>query len=225
MVSGQMASTNWAGYVVHSSNVTAISASWTVPEVQCANTAATNTISHGEAVWIGFDGLGINWIPEQLGSLSYCFNGSPNYWAWEQDQTHGSSHTGHATTAFEDTFAGDHMTAYISYLGKNTFRLSIADARTGANRTYTAMIPNAPRASAEWIVEVPYNLNTGQQLKLAKFQPVNFTDCGVAVNNVAGSITQNNAQTLNMVDNTGNIIAAPQDLNQAGTSFQVAEVG
>jgi hypothetical protein len=102
--------------------------------------------------------------------------------------------------------------------------LSIADAQTDLGRTYTVFIPNAPRASAEWIVETFYNINTANQVTLPKFQPITFTDCTAAVNNVAGSILQNNTEPISMTDSNGNAIAAPQGLNQAGTSFEVAEL-
>lgn len=208
---------------MQTNGVTAISASWVVPAVQCNFAGYTsNQISEGIAVWVGFDGIG-NVIPEQVGSMSFCLNGSPSYWAWEDDQTHGTGNTAGALAAFGDTSAGDQMTASIAYLGNNEFQLIIKDLTADRSRAYTAIINNAPRASAEWIVEAFYNMNTGKQATLPGFQPITFTDCAAAVNGVSGSITQNNAQPLNMVDSNGNIIVTAENLNQAGTSIQVAE--
>jgi len=214
-VSGQLTSTNWAGYLIQATGVTGISASWTVPEVQCSNTAGTSTVAKGESIWIGIDGTG-KANPEQVGTDSVCYNGSPSYAAWIEDPT-----LSHAMVSFPDTSYDDHITASIAYLGNNQFRFNIADAQTGNSRTYTVIVPNAARASAEWIVELPYNTNTGKQLTLADFQSVTFTDCTAAVNNVPGSILQNNAQPLNLIDNKGNIVITTQNLNSAGTSFQV----
>jgi hypothetical protein len=73
-------------------------------------------------------------------------------------------------------------------------------------------------------VEAFTNLNTGKQVTVPKFQPVTFSDCSAAVNDVVSSITQLSGQSISMTDNNGKIIVAPQGLNQAGTSFQVAEV-
>jgi len=221
---GQLNTTNWAGYAINSSGITEINGSWTVPEIQCS-VSNTNVVSQGVSVWIGLDGLsGAAAIPEQVGTNSFCRNGTPVYYAWEEDPTLGPSNTNSAAQAFPGTSYGDHMTGSITYLGNSYFRLSIADAQTDLGRTYVVSIPNAPRASAEWIVETFHNINTGNQVTLPKFQPITFTDCSAAVNNVAGSILQNNAEPISITDSNGNTIAAPQGLNQAGTSFEVAEL-
>jgi len=221
---GQLNTTNWAGYAINSSGITEINGSWTVPEIQCS-VGNTNVVSQGVSVWIGLDGLsGAAAIPEQVGTNSFCRNGIPVYYAWEEDPTLGPSNTNSAAQAFPGTSYGDHMTGSITYLGNSYFRLSIADAQTDLGRTYVVSIPNAPRASAEWIVETFHNINTGNQVTLPKFQPITFTDCSAAVNNVAGSILQNNAEPISITDSNGNTIAAPQGLNQAGTSFEVAEL-
>ena len=221
---GQLNTTNWAGYAINSSGITEINGSWTVPEIQCS-VSNSNVVSQGVSVWIGLDGLsGAAAIPEQVGTNSFCRNGTPVYYAWEEDPTLGPSNTNSAAQAFPGTSYGDHMTGSITYLGNSYFRLSIADAQTDLGRTYVVSIPNAPRASAEWIVETFHNINTGNQVTLPKFQPITFTDCSAAVNNVAGSILQNNAEPISITDSNGNTIAAPQGLNQAGTSFEVAEL-
>lgn len=221
--SGQTTSTNWAGYAVNSTGITAISASWSIPTIHCGpSQGSANTVSEGVAIWIGFDGLsGV--IPEQLGTDAVCYNGSPLYYAWEEDPTL----TGGALSAFADTelSGGDHITASISYLGNNQIQLNIKDTTQSVSRTYNVVAKNAPRASAEWIVEVAYNINTGKLWTLPTFQPITFSDCSAAVNNVPGSLTQKNTESISMIDSNGNTIAAPQDMNQAGTSFQVAQVG
>ena len=215
-----MTSTNWAGYVINSNGITAISASWTIPEIQCTG-GATQSVSAAVAVWIGIDGLGTA-IPEQVGTNGVCLNGAPIYVAWEEDPSLASRG---ARSAFgNELSAGDHITSFISFLGKSEFQLSIKDTTTGDSHTFTIMIPNTARASAEWIVEAPSTTVAMTLLTMPKFSPVTFSDCSAAVNNVSGSILQNNAQSWSMVDSNGNILVAPQGLNQAGTSFQVDEV-
>jgi hypothetical protein len=216
----QQTSTNWAGYTITSNDVTGISASWTVPAVQCTVTGATNQWTQGLSVWIGLDGWNNNGIPEQIGTDSDCYNSSPTYYAWEEDPTIN----GGALTALADTEAGDHITASIAYLGSNQFQLSIKDATQGDSRTYTVIIRGAQRGSAEWIVEAWKNLNTGKQATLPNFHPITFSACSASVNNTAGSIIQLNGEPLNMVDKNNNTIVTAQGLNQAGTSFSVTEV-
>lgn len=221
-------STNWAGYAINTTGVTAISASWLIPNIQCGTTGSAYPLSAGISVWIGFDGLtGTAMIPEQLGTNSFCYNGSPYYQAWEEDPSLSSnSATNTQRWVFgSELSGGDHITASIAYLGNNQFQLSIKDITTGDSRTFNAIIHNAPRASAEWIVEDPWYTRTGSLLPLpTPFQPVTFSGCSAAVNNVEGSLIQNNASPINMVDNNGNVIVTTQALNQAGTSFEVSEV-
>ena len=223
---GQITSTNWAGYAVNSTGITDISASWIVPEVQCGNTIGGNQVNQGVAIWIRFDGItGTALVPEQVGTESVCYNGSAYYFAFEEDSTIGPRTANHAETVpfGQEISAGERITASIAYLGNNQFRITIADPQAGDSKTWDGIfIPNAPRTSAEWIVEAFYNKNTGKQVALPESKPIAFTDCSASVNNAAGSIVQLNAEPINMVDNNGNIIAAPQSLNQAGTSFNVA---
>ena len=226
LAQGQVTSTNWVGYAVNANGVTAISASWTIPAVQCISTAGGNQVTQGLGVWIGFDGFTAGLIPEQLGTNSVCLNGSPIYVAWEEDPTTGAGKANHAVEAYPEYLsAGDRITASITYSGSNHFQLIINDAAMGGGRTYNVIIPNAPRTSAEWIVEAYVNVQTQQQVTLPVSQPITFSDCSASVNNVAGSITQNHAQTITLVGNNGKVIASPQNLNQAGTSFQVVEGG
>jgi len=173
LTQGQVISTNWVGYAVNANGVTAVSAGWTVPEVQCINTAGGNEVTQGLGVWIGFDGFTAGLIPEQLGTNSVCVNGSPHYIAWEEDPTTGAGKSNHSVLAYrEELSAGDRITASITYSGSNHFQLMIDDAAMGGSRTYNVIIPNAPRTSAEWIVEAFVNVQTQQQVTLPISQPI-----------------------------------------------------
>jgi hypothetical protein len=210
----QQTSTNWAGYAITANDVTGVIASWVVPAVQCTITGPTNTLTQGIATWIGLDGWNNNGIPEQIGTMSYCWNGSPTYWSWEEDPSISSSATNHALQAIPDTSAGDLITASISYLGNSEYQLSLKDSTSDESRTFTVIIHNAPRSSAEWILEAFSDINTGKQMTLPTFQPFTFSDCSASVNNAAGSITKLNGQPINMVDSKNNTIATTQGLNQ-----------
>jgi hypothetical protein len=224
--SASQTSTNWAGYMIRANGVTGVSASWTIPSISsCVSTVGGTEVTQGISVWIGFDGWYSNAIPEQIGSTSECYNGSPAYYSWEEDPTIGVGEANHEMIAIREALsAGDHIAASIEYEGNNLFQLKIADSDVSQSRTFTVIIPNAPRGSVEWITETFTNTNTQSQVSLPTFQPITFNDCSASVNNVAGSIIQYNGQPINMVDNEGNILVTTQNLNQAGTSFQVAEV-
>jgi len=222
-----LSSTNWSGYIIAANGVTAVSASWVIPPVSsCVSTVGGTEVTQGISVWIGFDGWYNNAIPEQIGSTSECYNGTPFYYTWEEDPTIGVGTTSHSMIALrEELSAGDHITASIEYQGNNHFQLKIADSDVSDSRTFTVIVSNAPRGSAEWIVEAFTNINTQGQVTLPTFRPITFNDCAASVNNAAGSITHYSGQPINMVDNNGNILVSPENLNQAGNSFQVAEVG
>ena len=212
---------NWAGYVVNATAVTSINASWTIPAIQCSLTAPTTTVLAGVRVWIGFDGLGRP-IPERIGTDSFCYNSAPFYSAWEEDPTLPSG----VQTVFPGSqlTAGDRIITSITYLGNNRFMLSISDTTIGDAHSFSVSVPGTARASVEWIVEDPWSAQIRNYLALPPFQSVSFNGCTAGVRNVVGSIVQNNAVSISMADNSGNVLAAPQGLNQAGTSFQVVQV-
>jgi hypothetical protein len=154
------ASLNWAGYAVLSSgdNVKAVTAAWTVPTI-AGSTATTCPDAQrtwdSNSAWVGIDGFASPTV-EQTGTSADCFYGSPQYYAWYEFYPSGSVVSSNTVTP------GDSITATVTYTGLNltgvpTFKTTLTDNTAGwtFNGPKTA-VPNAERASAEWIDESPY---------------------------------------------------------------------
>jgi hypothetical protein len=91
---------------------------------------------------------------------------------------------------------------------------------------YKRGLSGAPyRSSAEWIIEAPSSLNTGEVLPLADFRTAYFFNSQVTVNGVTGSINnahwQNDAITMQTSTPSPIIKARPSLLSTDGTSFSV----
>jgi hypothetical protein len=87
---------------------------------------------------------------------------------------------------------GDHFNASVTYTGSNRYSLFIQDTTQGWSHTHTGTLANAPRSSAEVIVEAPCCTASGGILPLADFNTVNITGSlanGSALGN-AGGVTQ-----------------------------------
>jgi hypothetical protein len=161
-------STNWSGYsVTQSGPVTHVSGSWVVP-------AVTGSPSSYSSFWVGIDGDGSNTV-EQIGTDSDIdSSGRPQYYAWFEFYPKASM-----TIRGMDIQVGDVMSATVDALGGGQFRVSMTNARTGANFTTTQRVNRARMASAEWIAEAP---SSGGVLPLANFGSVDFTSCMASIN-------------------------------------------
>jgi Peptidase A4 family len=71
-------SSNWAGIAATGDVFKAVSATYSVPSVNCSRT--TNAFAYH---WVGLDGYGDSTV-EQDGVAGYCINGAPTYFAWSE---------------------------------------------------------------------------------------------------------------------------------------------
>jgi hypothetical protein len=156
-------STNWSGYAADSGTYTSVSASWVQPAGTC--TSATRYSSF----WVGLDGFSSDSV-EQTGTDTDCVDGSPQYYGWYEMYPSDSY-------SFGDTVkAGDDITASVVYEGSNEFKLTLADSTQHWSVNTTQTLANAPRSSAEVIIEAPCCTNSGGILPLADFGTVNVSD-------------------------------------------------
>ena len=181
-------STNWSGYAATTGTYTSVSASWTEPTGTCSSRS-----SQYSSFWVGLDGYNSSSV-EQTGSEVDCSSGRPVYYAWYEMYPNPSY-------SYSNTVRpGDHFNASVTYTGSNHFSLYIADTTEGWSHTTVGTLANAPRSSAEVIVEAPCCTASGGILPLADFGTVNIT--GSAANGSAlgsaGGVTQ-----IVMVDSAG----------------------
>jgi len=215
----ESSSTNWSGYaaILNSRNinntVTAVTGTWIVPALSPTPDNAYSSI------WVGIDGYS-NGTVEQIGTEQDWINGTQQNYAWFEMYPAGA----YLIVGFP-VQVGDVITAYVRYMSRNTFQLTIYN---NTKRVY-AVIPSsytqssrALRSSAEWIVEAPSS-NTGV-LPLAHFNNATFGNCYATISLSTGAINFPfwKHDQLTMVTPTGTVKALPSNLTPNGAGFTVA---
>ena len=140
---------NWSGYADGASTTpagtfTAVSGAWTAPSVTCG---AEDQIT---VDWVGLDGM-FSGTPEQLGTLAWCYRGSPLYYTWWQMP---GRMINYPTMTVQP---GDKISASVTRSGTK-YTLTLTDATTTANSFTTKQTCAATTCqdeSAEWISERP----------------------------------------------------------------------
>jgi len=205
---------NWSGYAVTGPNdsVSDVKGSWKVPAIQGACSSQTQYSSF----WVGIDGYSSNTV-EQIGTDSDCQNGSPIYYAWYEFYPHYPYNIRIAISA------GDVISAEVSYLG-GKFTVSITDVTTQKSWNTSEKMPNAKRASAEWIIEDSGGMlpdfgtvDLGQH-----YTRVPLT-CDATVSGASGPIGSAafaaRLVEITMVASDGTIMSQPSSLSKDETSF------
>jgi hypothetical protein len=169
-------SLNWSGYAVSASDVTSVSATFTVPEV--GPPGSIGGLTPDFSAWVGIDGYTSGTV-EQTGIAGSWDDSTATatYNAWWEMYPRVSTTIRSMTIS-----AGDSITASVTYDGGGSFTLSIADNTTGQAFSATASAPVggpnvASRNSAEFIVERAATIDKGYLtiLPLATFSTEMFT--------------------------------------------------
>jgi hypothetical protein len=138
---------NWSGYADTSAThqaFTKVSGAWTTPSVTCS---AEDQITSD---WVGLDGFSSSTV-EQLGTISWCFQGTPTYFTWYEMFPAGTVEVG---TALKP---GDKIAASVTRTG-TSYVLKLTDSTTAGNNisvTKTCALATCLDTSAEWISERP----------------------------------------------------------------------
>jgi len=143
---------NWSGYADATSTkqtFTKVSGSWTTPSVTC------NAEDQITSNWVGLDGFGVknftNNTVEQLGTVSWCFQGTPIYFTWFE------MFPGNLTEVGKTLKPGDKISASVTRTG-TSYALKLTDSTTSGNNisvTKICALATCKAASAEWISERP----------------------------------------------------------------------
>jgi hypothetical protein len=203
----------WAGYSISQNfnvnlEVTAIEASWTVPQL---NASASDGYS---SAWIGIGGENDKTLI-QVGTEHDLQNGQETYSAWYE-----------TLPAFATIIAtltpspGDTITASITLTnsGSNTWTIQITDTANG--QFFTKNVDyNSTRSSGEWIVERPTINN--KISTLSDFGTVSFSNCQITANGLSGSISNFSYSKVQMINQQAIYLAATSNLGADGSSFTV----
>jgi hypothetical protein len=133
---------NWAGVAATGDTFTSVSATYSVPAVDCSVTS--NAFAYH---WIGLDGFNNSAI-EQDGVAGFCTHGEPTYSAWLEMYPAG----------IDSRFTvnpGDAIHASVSYSAvSGLYTLALTDVTTGESFSQPEACPNiCERSSAEVISE------------------------------------------------------------------------
>jgi peptidase A4-like protein len=163
-----VSSNNWSGFATYSDRFRYVSATYTVPSLNCA----ISPDGSFDSEWVGLDGYTSNTV-EQVGNYAQCSGGTPNYFAFYEMFPSPS-------VAFSGISAGDSITATVFFNGSR-WELTLADnTNNGAGFSVTQRCPSGRtcrNANAEIISEVP---NGGPpSASLADYGIVGFTHIGI----------------------------------------------
>ncbi|MHB2029126.1 MAG: G1 family glutamic endopeptidase [Acidimicrobiales bacterium] len=229
-------STNWSGYVLPTSSVvTYASAQWTVPTLNCATTANSNS-----STWVGTgDNGGAVGALLQTGVEEDCVNGvQENYGWWEIVP---------ATPNNEEAFTnfpvspGDSIKAQVYQATSGQWVTVVQDLTTGlqgimetgsswyvstiANNTLVGSVQGdasgyqyAGGFTAEWIMEDPTNATAGSLLPFSDYGTVTFSNLETSLS--SWSLPNNDA--IEIVQN-GVVLSLPSTVS--GDGFTVNYTG
>jgi hypothetical protein len=206
-------SLSWAGYIISQSfnsqrEVTAISGSWIVPQI---NASEGNGYS---SAWIGIGGQSDKTLI-QVGTEHDSAGGQTIYYAWyELLPNFLVSMNGLIISP------GDSITASLTLIDPNLnlWKIRLIDITSG--QTFTLDVNyNSSLASGEWIVERP-SINN-QISTLCDFGAIPFHNCQITLTNVVGSINNFTYSKIQMANQATQTLASTSTLSATDSSFTV----
>lgn len=198
-------STNWSGYSATGGTFTAVSGSWTVPQV-----SATSG-SGADATWVGIGGVTTHDLI-QAGTQATVTGGRVRYSAWVEMLPRSAQ----AIPFVVD--AGDDVNIAITQQADGRWLIAFQNQTTGkayqVTETYTSTL-----SSAEWVEEAP---SSGQrEVPLDNFGTVQFGAATTVKDGQPIGIVQAGGTAITMIDRTGQTLAIPSALGADGASFTV----
>ncbi len=220
LTSSSVTSTNWAGYVVSTSNdqVTDVKATWTMPSYHgsCSGTYNESLA----AFWVGIDGYYGSTTVEQTGTMMECISllgySTITYYAWYE------FYPGGLVMFSMKIHPGDSITGEVHYTSATSiFTVSLIDNTRGTSVYYSQGNVTANRSSAEWIAEAPYSSISGI-LPLADFGKVTFSNSWATISNQTHPIGSFSYTAITMWSTSGTYVkAVPGALTHKGKKFVI----
>lgn len=198
-------SSNWAGYAASGGNFTAVSGTWTVPQVAATSTAGA------DASWVGIGGERAHDLI-QAGTQATVAGGWVRYAAWVELLPQA------AQAVLLVVGPGDRITVAIGEQTVGTWLIIIQNQTTGQQYQVTETYAST-HSSAEWIEEAR---SSGRRVvPLDDFGTVHFAAADATMDGRQVSIAQANGSAITLVDRRGQALARPSALGADGASFSV----
>jgi len=217
-------SENWAGYVAYdtTAEVSCVEGSWVQPAITCALGGREDV-----AIWVGIDGVtsrtaGIDAAGSlvQIGTQAGCDAGQPGGFAWYQVLPEDPLSVRITTVTIAP---GDRIRAMVGF-ADGAFTLQLADLTSGGTFSIVRSVSDAPRQTAEWIVEAPM-IGCPDDCAIAplpRFPQVTFSDAYMSTGAQRGAIDDDNwANGTTEMVRDGTVRASVSGLSVDGTSFNV----
>jgi len=203
---GQSQSRNWSGYAATGGTFTAVSGTWTVPNVSAGSAPAV------DATWVGIGGVTSTDLI-QAGTQATVQSGQVSYSAWVEMLPQASQNVP------LNVSAGDSVSVSITQQQDGTWQILIRDATTGDSYQKSVSYSSS-RSSAEWVEEAPA---AGRRvlLPLDNFGTVTFSGATTVEDGQQRTIEQAGGQAITMSNATGQPLAQPSVLGTDGSSFSV----
>ncbi len=203
---GSEASENWAGYIASGGSFTAVSGTWTVPNVDAS------AADGADATWIGIGGVTSTDLI-QAGTDAIVQNGQVTYAALLETLPESSQ------TVPLTINPGDTVSVSITQQSQGSWQIVIRDDTTSQSYQTTEQY-QSQLSSAEWIEESP---STGRQLLLPldSFGSITFTDCTAVQDGESRTIGQMNVESVTLQTSRGQPLVTTSELGSDGASFTV----
>jgi hypothetical protein len=204
-------SQNWSGYAATAGGYTAVSATWTIPDLVASSPPGT------DAAWVGIGGVHSGDLI-QAGTLRTVLGrGNARQEAWVELLPHGP------VTVPLTVSPGDAIQVSISQQGPESWLVVITNATSG--RSYQATQHYASSlSSVEWVAEAPSS-GRGRSLPLDDFGTVRFKDASAVRDEQVITIAESGAQAITMITPNGLHLVEPSNLGADGRSFSLTRTG
>ena len=202
----QSHSSNWSGYDATGGTFTAVSGSWTVPQVSAGASGA-------DATWVGIGGVKSHDLI-QAGTQAVVQSGRVVYTAWWETLPQVSQ------PVPLNISAGDTVSVSIAQQSGSTWLVDIVDTTTGDSFRKTVTYQSS-LSSAEWVEESP-SAGGRLMIPLDNFGAVNFTNATTVENGQQRTVVQAGAKPVTMYDQADQALAQPSVVGADGASFTVS---
>jgi hypothetical protein len=201
-------SRNWSGYSASNATYTAVSGTWTVPQVAPSGAAGVG------ATWVGIGGVDSRDLIQAGTQDTGSGDGDSQYQAWIEMLPADSQQIMLAVAP------GDSVTVSISETGRRSgaWHIEITNNTTAAIYR-TDVKYRSSESSVEWIEEAPSGQNG--VLPLDDFGTVAFTGATATENGEIATLAQIGATPITVLNASKQPLAIPSPIGSDGESFSV----
>lgn len=204
---GRGSSINWAGYAANSGTFTAVSATWTVPQI-----SGTGSVG-ADAAWVGIGGEKSRDLLQAGTQETILNSGRTEYNAWIEMLPQFS----HPVPL--GVHAGDSVSVSIQEQGNNNWQVSFTNNTTGSTYQKTVQYASS-HSSAEWIEEAPSG-GRGGVLPLDNFGSITFSSASAVKDGKTVNLTQADASPITMINGSRQPVATTSQITPDGAGFTV----